>query len=316
MKLNKIDQKWMAIGISISISAAIVLLFTAFSISVLNDYGFILFIIVPMMLGLMSSLIYGHYQQRTFKESQVVSFYTLLIVCGGLILIRMEGLICVIMASPIVAAFTFIGACIGHRYQRSKRGTVIRVLSLNLIIIPMLMTVETKITDETSELIKVTTSIQINAPIEKVWQNVIVFPPIDEPDEVIFKTGIAYPTSSQIVGNGIGAIRYCEFNTGKFVEPITIWDAPNHLQFSVEEQPAPLKDMLMEEVPPNMYKYFTSTKGEFRLHPVSESITLLEGSTWYYHKIKPVAYWRLWSEYIIHSIHERVLKHIKVVSEK
>ena len=33
----------------------------------------------------------------------------------------------------------------------------------------------------------------------------------------------------------------------------------------------------------------------------------LEGTTWYYHNIKPDFYWRIWSNYIIHKIHERVL---------
>jgi len=42
---------------------------------------------------------------------------------------------------------------------------------------------------------------------------------------------------------------------------------------------------------------------------------LLEGTTWYYHNIKPAAYWQLWSDYIIHKIHVRVLNHIKFNSE-
>jgi hypothetical protein len=43
--------------------------------------------------------------------------------------------------------------------------------------------------------------------------------------------------------------------------------------------------------------------------------TLLEGTTWYYNKIKPGLYWDLWSDYIIHKIHERVLNHIKDEAE-
>jgi hypothetical protein len=139
---------------------------------------------------------------------------------------------------------------------------------------------------------------------------------MDKPDELIFKTGIAYPRASTIVGTGEGAIRYCEFITGRFVEPITVWDAPHTLRFTVQEQPAPLKDMLREDVPENMVKYFVSTRGEFQLRTTDTGSTLLEGSTWYYHKIQPVAYWQLWSAFIVHSIHARVLGHIKKVSEQ
>ncbi|MEM6831638.1 MAG: hypothetical protein AAF551_14100 [Bacteroidota bacterium] len=64
-----------------------------------------------------------------------------------------------------------------------------------------------------------------------------------------------------------------------------------------------------------MYKYFVSTEGEFRLKEIGSNQTLLEGTTWYYHKIRPVFYWKIWSDYIIHAIHLRVLNHIKKVAE-
>jgi hypothetical protein len=309
------QQKMVAIGVSIFVSALIIILLAAFSISILDEYGFVLFMLVPLALGLISTLIYGYYQQRTFKESLAVSLYALLAVCIGLVVLKIEAILCVVMACPFVSVFMLIGTTIGYRIQRRNKGTVIRILSVNGLVIPLLMMLETSISHGTPEMLKVTTSITIDAPINEVWKNVIVFPPIEEPDEWLFKAGIAYPTSSEIVGEGIGSIRYCEFTTGKFVEPIVVWDEPNRLQFTVKEQPAPLSDMLVDEVPSSMYKYFASTKGEFALQRQGESATVLKGTTWYYHKIKPGIYWRLWSDFIIHSIHQRVLEHIKTVSE-
>lgn len=49
--------------------------------------------------------------------------------------------------------------------------------------------------------------------------------------------------------------------------------------------------------------------------PLADGKTKLEGTTWYYHNIKPRAYWKLWSDFIIHKIHERVLNHIKENAE-
>ena len=49
-------------------------------------------------------------------------------------------------------------------------------------------------------------------------------------------TGITYPTHAE----GVGAIRKCNFTTGRFLEPITIWDEPNLLEFSVLDQPPPM----------------------------------------------------------------------------
>ena len=38
------------------------------------------------------------------------------------------------------------------------------------------------------------------------------------------RAGLAYPMRARIEGSGPGAVRYCEFSTGPFVEPIVTWD--------------------------------------------------------------------------------------------
>lgn len=67
---------------------------------------------------------------------------------------------------------------------------------------------------------------------------------------------------------------------------------------------------------PHLHDYFVSKKGQFKLTELKNGKTLLEGTTWYYHNIRPVFYWQEWSDFIIHKIHDRVLTHIKKNSEK
>lgn len=67
---------------------------------------------------------------------------------------------------------------------------------------------------------------------------------------------------------------------------------------------------------PHLHDYFVSKKGQFKLTKLSNHKTLLEGTTWYYDNIKPEVYWKEWSDFIIHKIHNRVLEHIKNISEK
>jgi hypothetical protein len=47
----------------------------------------------------------------------------------------------------------------------------------------------------------------------------------------------------------------------------------------------------------------------------SNGHTLLTGSSRYRNRMWPVAYWRLWSDAIIHQIHLRVFRHIKHQAE-
>jgi len=150
-----------------------------------------------------------------------------------------------------------------------------------------------------------------------VWRHVIEFSKLPPPQEAIFKLGIAYPMRAQIAGHGPGAIRHCVFSTGAFVEPIEVWDEPRLLKFSVTENPAPMQEWTpyREIHPPHLAGFMVSRQGEFRLTPLPGGRTHLEGTTWYQHGLWPAPYWKVWSDQIIHTIHLRVLRHVKQLSE-
>jgi len=96
-----------------------------------------------------------------------------------------------------------------------------------------------------------------------------------------------------------------------------LFHSPRLLKFDVLEQPAPMKELSFWNVDaPHLHDYFVSKRGEFKLIALPNGHTLLEGTTWHYHNIRPVFYWRLCRNYIIHEIHGRVLRHIKVNAEK
>ena len=67
--------------------------------------------------------------------------------------------------------------------------------------------------------------------------------------------------------------------------------------------------------PKHLHGYFVSEEGQFRLIPLGDNRTQLEGTTWYQHGLWPAEYWRWWSDAIIHRIHLRVLAHIRTLAE-
>src|SRR5437899_3999026 len=66
----------------------------------------------------------------------------------------------------------------------------------------------------------------------------------------------------------------------------------------------------------HLHCYFVSKQGQFLLTALPGGRTRLEGATWYQHTMWPAAYWHLWSDYIIHRIHLRVLEHIRAEAER
>ena len=143
----------------------------------------------------------------------------------------------------------------------------------------------------------VTTSIVVNAPASVVWKNVIVFPPLAAPTELLFRSGIAYPIGAQIIGSGPGAVRYCRFSTGDFVEPITVWNENHLLAFDVASEPPSLNELGIGPIhtPHIDRNYMRSLHGQFRLVALDDRRTLVEGTTWYQDFFWPQSYWGAWS---------------------
>jgi hypothetical protein len=63
-------------------------------------------------------------------------------------------------------------------------------------------------------------------------------------------------------------------------------------------------------------RYFQAQDAEFVLTRLPNGHTLLSGTSRYRNRMWPVAYWRLWSDAIVHQIHLRVFRHVKHLAEE
>jgi hypothetical protein len=291
---------------------------TFLATDVFRDYAVGLFIWLPTVMGAVSTILVAYNNQVDKRLLRNISFATLGIFCLGLLTFAWEGVICLIMAAPIGLLFTYIGYRLGYMVVEGKmKNKSITIIILLVSSVPVLMAFE-NFKGSTEGLRSVTTSIEINASAATVWENVVSFPQLEEPSEFIFRSGIAYPINAQINGQGVGAIRHCNFSTGSFIEPISVWDEGKLLKFDVDSQPEPLKELsFYNNVHPNhLHGYWISKGGQFKLTQLANGHTLLEGTTWYINKIEPGFYWTVWSDYIVHKIHRRVLEHIRTLAEK
>ena len=302
-----------AVGILATVALSTALLLIA--VPWLGEYGWGVFVGIPFFLGFNSVMIYGFHSPRGIGPCLLVASLSVVFTGVLIILIALEGFICVFMAAPIAMVLGLFGGCIGFVLQRSRRLT--NVFPAIVLFMPGAITVEPLVINE-PPLIEVRTSVIVNADRETVWKNVISFPPLPEPSERLFRTGVSYPMRAEIQGNGVGAVRHCVFSTGAFVEPITVWDQPKRLRFNVTSQPPPMQEWSIYSNlrPAHLDAYLLSRQGEFLLTELPDGRTLLEGTTVYQNRMWPTAYWQLWSDYIIHRIHQRVLEHIKNLSEK
>jgi uncharacterized membrane protein YhaH (DUF805 family) len=312
--VSKKEAAVLAIVLTAAIGVAVVALGARYQ----GNYGWGLFVGVPVDLGLFSTLIYSWRARRSFGECVIVGIAPVVLLGAGLLLLAFEGVICILMAAPVGLVLSALGGIVGYCVQEGRwmlRGRP-AVMGLVLMVMPLWMGLDPKIEGE-PPLLMVRSSIEIKAPPEVVWQKVVSFTQIRDQREWIFHTGIAYPIRATLAGEGAGAVRRCEFSTGAFVEPIEVWDEPRLLRFAVTENPAPMEELTPYHhiETPHLKGYFVSHEGQFELTRLSGNRTRLTGTTWYTDRIWPSAYWQLWSDYIIHHIHLRVLRHIQSEAE-
>ena len=307
-----IHSKWGAV----IIPAAVGLGLCWISTHLVNLYGGVLFLGLPLIVSFLAAFFHSFQRRIGFKGLYGIAALSILTLGGMILVVAFDGLICLLMALPLALLMAVPGAWLGGLAGRAASGKASSILPLVLVFLfPCLVAFEDSHPAD-APLRQITTSVEISAPIGRVWETVIAFPEIKTPPDGVFRFGIAYPIRASIDGTGIGATRLCTFCTGDFVEPITRWDENRLLAFDVKASPPPMEEFsLYEKIDvPHLHGHMASEKGQFRLEQKGDKV-LLEGTTWYRHQMWPQWYWIPMTDRIIHKIHGRVLNHIRYTVE-
>jgi len=287
------------------------LLAVGVSIYVERSYGWTLFVLVPFVIGLHATLALSRRRPIFLADALVVSSLALLLFGGILLAVAVEGLICLLMATPIALPVAMLGGAVGYALRSRSVVQSPAMFLLLAGLTPFGATAERAL-HLPAEIFPVTTSIDLPASPERVWQTVLQPAQLAPPQHALFRAGVAYPLASHIEGAGASATRYCDFSTGKLVEPVLIWRDLEQLRFRVASNPLPMQEWTpyARIHPPHLDGFLVSRQGEFRLEPLPGGGTRLFATTWYQHHLWPAQYWKLWSDYIIHQVHRMVLRNI------
>ena len=314
MPMKIVSQTWCAVILPAVLGFGVAWL----AVNVFKEYGYVLFWGLPLLVPTLSAFLSCYRQPRSWGSAFFLAAFSVLLLGLLMLCVAFEGALCLAMALPFAVLLCLPGVVLGRGLAElfSKPGDAGKVVSVLVLIFPLLMGLEAAGTGEPPER-RVVTRVEIAAPPERVWEAVVAFPPITAPLPVLFRAGVAYPLEARIEGTGVGAVRYCTFSTGSFVEPITHWLPPELLAFDVTSSPEPLRELSPygHLDAPHLHGYMVSHRGQFRILREGGK-TVLEGTTWYSHALAPQRYWGAVSDEIIHAIHRRVLEHIRQVSER
>ena len=301
------------VGLGTLSGVLIILLAVAISALVFRAYGWGLFVLTPFVVGSTTGFLANRHELRSTKATSGLVLLAAALGCFGLILFALEGLICLVMASPLAAIVAIAGGALGRSAARKGKDPTGPVYCIALL--PVMFAIDasfppavTMLTDE---------SVVVEASTAQVWRAVTSEEPIGEPATLVGRLGLAYPERAQFSGTGMGAIRTGYFSTGEAREQITEWKENRQLGFVVLSQPPAMKEMSPYENvhAPHVDGYFETGETQFEIQPLAKDRSRLTIRAAHRLSIAPVVYWEPIARWAAQSNTRRVLRDLKAKAE-
>lgn len=153
-----------------TLAAVATLVLVAVMVFVFQTYSSALFVGVPVMYGFALTAIVNGKERRSFGQSLGLLLLSESLAGGLMIVLALEGALCVLMAAPIFLALSFIGALaadmlFGRWRPKTTSPSLYSLFLLPLAWQPLVGPLEAS---EAGRLREVLTTIEIDAPPEKV----------------------------------------------------------------------------------------------------------------------------------------------------
>jgi uncharacterized membrane protein YhaH (DUF805 family) len=124
--------------LSIGLTAVIGLGFTFLGTRAIAQYGWGLFVGLPFCLGLFAVLTHSYHQPRGYGECVTVAILPIAVLGAILLMVAMEGVICLLMAAPLAAILALLGGSLGFVIQAAHWGrrNAPAILSMVVLLTP------------------------------------------------------------------------------------------------------------------------------------------------------------------------------------
>lgn len=262
--------------------------------------GLVVFVLVPGVAGFVVA------RTLFYWRAVLVSMTIATFLCLGLLVtFGLEGLLCVLMALPLLFASALCGAAVGRvtcllTRTPSKNSTVLFSTSAALMLLGLGQLDHAQSPRRES----VTTTITIDAPPEQVWDALVNFDRVEGTQPLLMRIGLPVPLSCEVKGTGVGAERICRFDRGFIRERVTKWDAPRALEFDVLEVRLPGRHWLGFQ----RAGYSVKQQGDGKTEVTRTTVVT---ST-----LRPAWYWRVFERLGTETEHHYILEHLRTTTTR
>jgi hypothetical protein len=171
------------------------------SASTFGAYGWGLFVMTPLLAGFTTAWFANRHQQLSMGETTGLVLTAGALGCIALLMLALEGLMCIILILPLGTAVAFIGGWLGRAVARLSHDPTGPFVSV--AILPLIFMVEAAIPPQIS--IDAAEHIDIAASPDATWVALTANRPITAPPGLVGRAGLAYAIGSHLSGTSVGA---------------------------------------------------------------------------------------------------------------
>jgi hypothetical protein len=258
--------------------------------------GAVMFLLVPVCSGFAIAMVTRR-PNTDWAAMLLAAFITL----SFLVAFKFEGLLCAVLAFPVLAVGLIIGAGLGHLFRRHvverlrhQITGVTVIFALTPAIILASHRAEMPALDRARQE-TVSNTIFLKAAPQEVWADIQSIDSINATKPLLMHFGLPVPVRCSLERKGAGAKRTCYFENGFIEETITEWAPPYSMQLTIDRTNMPGRHWLGFE------------NAAYELRQEGSGTRLTRTTTITSH-LYPVWYWRYFERLGVSSEHEYLLR--------
>ena len=261
--------------------------------SVSPGMGIVMFFLVPVSAGFTIGLVTP--KGRKAQASAMLAVGVTLLI---LIATKMEGLVCAVMAFPLLIGGVALGAWIGAslRAGPGQQGGNARTGTM-VLVIPLLIFTAHKVEEPMlnhTRIESISSTVRLHTSPERAWSYIQSVDSIHSAKPWLMHIGLPVPLRCTLQKTAVGARRTCYFDKGYIEETVTDWDPPHFMGLKIDRTHMPGRHWLGFE------------SASYRLDQDSDS-TLLTRTTIISSHLYPAWYWRPLERLGVESEHRYLL---------
>jgi hypothetical protein len=232
--------------------------------------------LLPIGVGFVTTALAEREARRSWTFAIFAPVPTAMSCLFAAMIIGWEGLICLILATPVYLVCAMIGGVLGRVVMRSIGGGARVIVASVVLLAPGTSALIESTRPPPRELRHADTQILIHATPDVVWQNIIRVPAITEPlGGVFYRMGFPKPIEATLSYEGVGGIRNARFEKNlTFIETIDEWQPLERLSFRIAVDPAHTPTTTLDEHVTVGGVFFDVMRGTYWLEPKGSDVVL------------------------------------------